>query len=161
MTGGVLGPDEQYEDERFADMVFEEVAAGNCLFLECSFVGVSFGDCALRTCRFTDVTMREVRIVGTDLAETGWQDVTLTGCALAGVQAYSARWRRVVFRDGKLDSVNFRGGDRSQEVTVGPGLRKSPGRRERRRRCGLGNPGTARSSARRATAGPPRRAGPS
>ena len=95
MTGGVLRPDEQYEDERFADTVFDEVAAGNCLFLECSFVGVSFGDCALRKCRFTDVTMREVRIVGTNLAETGWQDVTLTGCALAGcrpIRPGGAEW---------------------------------------------------------------------
>ena len=45
-----------------------------------------------------------------DLAETGWQDVTLAGCALAGVQAFSASMRRVTFRDGKLDSVNFRSG---------------------------------------------------
>ena len=43
-----------------------------------------------------------------DLAETGWQDVTLAGCALAGVQAFSASMRRVTFRDCKLDSVNFR-----------------------------------------------------
>jgi len=109
MTGGELRPDEQYDGERFADAVFDEVAAGNCLFLDCSFVNVSFRECRLRKCRFTDTTMREVRIVATDLAETAWQDVTLTGCALAGVQAYSAEWRRVACRDGKLDSVNFRG----------------------------------------------------
>ncbi len=48
--------------------------------------------------------------MSTDLAETGWQDTTLTGCALAGVQAFSASMRRVTFRDGKLDSVNFRSG---------------------------------------------------
>jgi len=54
--------------------------------------------------------MAEVRFVATDLAETGWQDVTLTGCALAGVPAFSAALRRVTFRDGKLDSVNFRAG---------------------------------------------------
>jgi uncharacterized protein YjbI with pentapeptide repeats len=105
-----LRTDEQYDGERFADAVFDQATARNSLFLDCSFAGVSFSDCNLRKCRFTDTAMREVRIVGTDLAETGWQDVTLTGCALAGVQAYSAGWRRVVFRDGKLDSVNFRGG---------------------------------------------------
>ena len=53
--------------------------------------------------------MAEVRFVATDLAETGWQDVTLTGCALAGVPAFSSALRRVTFRDSKLDSVNFRG----------------------------------------------------
>ena len=54
--------------------------------------------------------MAEVRFVATDLAETGWQDVTLTGCALAGVPVFSAGLRRVTFRDSKLDSVNFRAG---------------------------------------------------
>ncbi len=54
--------------------------------------------------------MAEVRFVATDLAETGWQDVTLTGCALAGIPVFSAGLRRVTFRDGKLDSVNFRAG---------------------------------------------------
>ena len=48
--------------------------------------------------------------MASDLAETGWQDVTLAGCALAGVQAFSASMRRVTFRDCKLDSVNFRSG---------------------------------------------------
>jgi len=46
--------------------------------------------------------------VATDLAETSWQDTTLDGCALAGVQAFSSALRRVRFRGGKLDSMNFR-----------------------------------------------------
>ena len=106
---GDLEPDEDYEGLRFAEATYDEAAAGRCHFLDCSFVGVSFGGSRLRKSRFTGVTLREVRFVATDLAETGWQDTTLTGCALAGVQAYSAELRRVVFRDGKLDSVNFRG----------------------------------------------------
>ena len=48
--------------------------------------------------------------MASDLAETGWLDTTLAGCALAGVQAFSASMRRVTFRDCKLDSVNFRSG---------------------------------------------------
>ena len=106
---GDLEPDGDYEGLRFAEATFDEAAAGRCHFLDCSFVGVSFGGSRLRKSRFTGVTLREVRFVATDLAETGWQDTTLTGCALAGVQAYSAVLRRAVFRDGKLDSVNFRG----------------------------------------------------
>ncbi len=54
--------------------------------------------------------MRDTRFVATDMAETGWLDTALTGCALAGVQAFSASLRRVTFRDCKLDSVNFRSG---------------------------------------------------
>jgi len=46
--------------------------------------------------------------VACDLSETGWQDVALAGCALAGAQVYTASLRRVTFTDCKLDSVNFR-----------------------------------------------------
>jgi uncharacterized protein YjbI with pentapeptide repeats len=67
--------------------------------------GVSYGAAERRT---SDVALRDTRFVATDLAETGWQDTTLDGCALAGVQAYAAALRRVCFRGGKLDSVNFR-----------------------------------------------------
>ena len=63
----------------------------------------SFDGGSLRKARFTDIPLRETRFVACDLAETGWQDVTLAGCALAGVQAFSASMRRVTFRDAKLD----------------------------------------------------------
>ena len=107
---GELEPDEDYEGLRFAEVTFGEAAAGGCHFLDCEFRGVSFGGgLAGRRSRFTGVALREVRFVATDLAESGWQDTTLTGCALAGVQAFSAALRRVVFAGGKLDSVNFRG----------------------------------------------------
>jgi uncharacterized protein YjbI with pentapeptide repeats len=106
---GDLEPGEDYEGLRFANATFDEAAAGGCHFLDCEFLGVSWHGGRLRKSRFTDVTLRDTRIVATDLAETGWQDTTLAGCALAGVQAFSAALRRVVFRDGKLDSVNFRG----------------------------------------------------
>jgi uncharacterized protein YjbI with pentapeptide repeats len=105
---GDLEPDENYEGLRFADTTFDEADAGGCHFLDCSLAGVSFGGGRLRKSRFTDATLLQVRFVATDLAETGWQDTVLTGCALAGVQAFSAALRRVRFRDGKLDSVNFR-----------------------------------------------------
>jgi uncharacterized protein YjbI with pentapeptide repeats len=106
---GDLEPDEHYEGLRFAEATFDEVAAGGCHFLDCEFASVSFGGGQLRKSRFTEVSMLQVRFVATDLAETGWQDATLTGCALAGVQAFSAAARRVAFRGAKLDSVNFRG----------------------------------------------------
>jgi uncharacterized protein YjbI with pentapeptide repeats len=106
---GSLEPDEQYEGLRFAEAAFDDVEAGGCHFLDCEFGGVSFGAGRLRKSRFTEVSMLQVRFVATDLAETGWQDSTVTGCALAGVQAFSAAARRVSFRSAKLDSVNFRG----------------------------------------------------
>jgi uncharacterized protein YjbI with pentapeptide repeats len=105
---GDLEPDGDYEGLRFAEATFDETVAGGCHFLDCSFVRTSFSGGRLRKSRFTDVFMREVRFVATDLAETGWQDTTLDGCALAGVQAFSAALRRVTVRGGKLDSANFR-----------------------------------------------------
>jgi uncharacterized protein YjbI with pentapeptide repeats len=105
---GDLEPDEDYEGLRFADATFDDAAAGGCHFLDCSFANASFNGGRLRKGRFTDVTLGKVRFVATDLAETGWQDAVLEGCALAGVQAFSSALRRVTFRGGKLDSVNFR-----------------------------------------------------
>ena len=106
---GDLEPDEIYEGLRFGDTAFDDADAAETHFLDCEFADVSFGGGRLRKARFTDVSMLQVRLVATDLAETGWQDTVLTGCALAGVQAFSAAARRVKFRGGKLDSVNFRG----------------------------------------------------
>ncbi len=106
---GELDPDEDYEGLRFAETAFDDATAGGCHFLDCEFSGVSFGGGRLRKSRFTNVTMTQVRLVAVDLAETGWQDTVLDGCALAGVQAFSCALRRVRIKDAKLDSVNFRG----------------------------------------------------
>ncbi len=106
---GDLAEGGEYEGLRFAEATYDEAAAGGCHFLDCTFANVSFGGGRLRRSRFTDTRMRDTRFVATDLAETRWQDAVLTGCALAGVQAFSAVMRRVTFREGKLDSVNFRG----------------------------------------------------
>ena len=107
---GSLEPDEEYDGYLFADTAFGDAHAGNCHFLDCEFAGISFDGGRLRKARFTDTRLRDVRFVASDLAETGWLDTTLGGCALAGVQAFSVSMRRVTFRDGKLDSVNFRSG---------------------------------------------------
>ena len=107
---GDLEPDEEYDGALFADASFTDTAAGNCHFLDCEFASVSFDGGRLRKSWFTDTRVRDTRFVAGDLAETGWLDTSLTGCALAGVQAFSASMRRVTFRDCKLDSVNFRSG---------------------------------------------------
>ena len=91
---GGLEPDEEYDGLAFADASFADADAGNGHFLDCEFAGVSFDGGRLRKARFTDTRLREVRFVASDLAETGWLDTTLAGCALAGVQAFSASMRR-------------------------------------------------------------------
>jgi uncharacterized protein YjbI with pentapeptide repeats len=106
---GDLEADGDYEGLRFSDVAFDQIGAGGYHVLDCSFATVSFGGGRLRKTRFAGTRLDQVRFVATDLAETGWQDVTLTGCVLAGVQMFSAGLRRVVFGQCKLDSVNFRG----------------------------------------------------
>src|SRR6202035_2176348 len=106
---GELELDEDYEGVRFADATFDEAFAGGCHFLDCAFSAVSFAGGRLRKSRFTDVALRDTRFVATDLSETGWQDVTLAGCALAGGQAYTAALRRVRFGDCVLRDVDFGG----------------------------------------------------
>ena len=56
----------------------------------------------------SDVWFSETRFVALDIAESSWTDVWLSGCVLAGVQAFAGVLRRVDFRNCKLDSVNFR-----------------------------------------------------
>ena len=41
---GGLEPDEEYDGLLFSGVSFDEAAAGNCHFLDCSFLNVSFGD---------------------------------------------------------------------------------------------------------------------
>ena len=76
MTGGVLRPDEQYEGERFADAVFDEVAAGNCLLRDPDFgsarlTRVSFPGCTLTGADFTKATCTDVDLRGASLGITG------------------------------------------------------------------------------------------
>jgi uncharacterized protein YjbI with pentapeptide repeats len=106
---GSLAAAETYEGYHFADVTFADIRAGNYSFLECAFSNVTLEGGRMRKSRFTDTWLRDVRLVATDLAETGWLDTTLIGCAAAGVQAFGASLRRVSFHDCKLDSVNFRG----------------------------------------------------
>ena len=78
-------------------------------FMECAFSEVTLENVTARRSRFSDVWLRDVRLLSVDLAESAWLDATFVGCAVAGLQAFGATLRRVVFHECKLDSVNFRG----------------------------------------------------
>jgi uncharacterized protein YjbI with pentapeptide repeats len=106
---GGLCPDTAYDCERFADATFTNERAGSSRFAECVFSVVSFQGGRLQRARFSDVWLREVRLIATSLAETRWIDAVVAGSVAAGVEAFGAQLRRVVFRGCKLDSVNFRG----------------------------------------------------
>lgn len=105
---GVWSPRADYDTVHFGEGAAEDVDASGSRFMECAFTGTAFEGGRLRRARFLEVWGREMRFVGTDLAETSWQDGTLLGSVAAGAQVYSAELTRVVFQGCKLDAVNFR-----------------------------------------------------
>lgn len=104
-----LGYDGDYDRVLFAGRDFTGADAGGARFTECAFTdGTGFDGGQLRRARFSDVWFAQARMVSLDLAESSLTDVWLTGCVLAGVQAFSLAGRRLLLRGCKLDSVNFR-----------------------------------------------------
>ncbi|MET9774666.1 pentapeptide repeat-containing protein [Streptomyces sp. NPDC006367] len=87
---------------------YEGADLGGIRFLESALTSVQFAAGRMRRARFNDVWMHTVRWVATDLSETDWRDVEVTAGHFAGLELFSARLRRVVFRDCKFDSVNMR-----------------------------------------------------
>lgn len=98
----------EYDCVLFDGLTFDDPEAPNSHFLECAFHHVTVSKGKLSRCRLRDVWLRDVRLTGTNLAESSWLDITVLGSSLAGIQVFGAELRRVAFRGCKLDSVNFR-----------------------------------------------------
>lgn len=92
----------------FEQAEFDSPRAPNTRFLECAFRRVSISGGTLQRSSLRDVWARDLRLTGTNLAESHWHEVIMLGSALAGVQVFGAELRNVVFSGCKLDSVNFR-----------------------------------------------------
>ena len=105
---GGLSPDGNYDTAHFDQLAFDDVSAANARFLECAFTRVSFQGGQLRRARFSQIWLRDVRVIGTVLAETDWQDATFVATVVAGAETFGAQLRKVTFRECKLDSVNLR-----------------------------------------------------
>ncbi|MFC6882398.1 MULTISPECIES: pentapeptide repeat-containing protein [Actinomadura] len=105
---GVWGPDGDHDSVHFDGGRVAGVDAPGSRFLECAFTGVALEGGGMRRSRFIDVWANEFHIVGTDLAETEWQDSVLLGSVAAGIQIFGSSLSRVVFRSCKLDGINFR-----------------------------------------------------
>jgi uncharacterized protein YjbI with pentapeptide repeats len=82
--------------------------AGGARFLESAITDCAFDGTGLRRTRMNELWASGSRFTGVSLAESDWLDSALVGCSLAGVEAFGAVLRRVVFRRCKLDSVNLR-----------------------------------------------------
>lgn len=108
---GRIEREETYEWIRFEGEVFDSADAGSCRFGESVFSSVSLDRTRLRRARFDDTWWHTPRLVGVDAAESTWLDSTVTAGVWAGVEAHGAEFRRIVFHQCKLDSVNFRATD--------------------------------------------------
>ncbi|WP_372411093.1 pentapeptide repeat-containing protein [Streptomyces luteireticuli] len=97
-----------YEWVHFDGSVFEDVDGGSSLFSESAFSSVTFNRGRYRRSRFDDVWLHNIRMVGTDLAESRWLDGECIGGVLAGTEIHGAEMYRTVFHQCKLDSVNLR-----------------------------------------------------
>ncbi len=105
---GDLDAELDYDTVLFERAEFDDPQGPNARFLDCAFRQVSISDGRMPRASLRGVWLRDVRFTGTLLAESGWQDVTVIGSSLAGVQLFGAELRRVVFSGCKLDSVNLR-----------------------------------------------------
>jgi uncharacterized protein YjbI with pentapeptide repeats len=106
---GAWGPDGDHDTVHFAATRIMDADARGTRFLDCAFTGGVLEGGSLRGSRFLNVWADELRVVGTDLADTEWRDAALLGSVIAATPLSGARLRRVTFRGCKLDGVNFRG----------------------------------------------------
>jgi uncharacterized protein YjbI with pentapeptide repeats len=111
-----LRRDWNYDLCRFESAQEQGADVGSSRFAECAFENVQFDELRMRRTRQTDVWWRGSRMLSTDLAESEWLDVTVLSSALAGIEAFNSKLRRVVFQRCKLDAVNFRGAELHEVV---------------------------------------------
>lgn len=100
--------EDDYDTVHIDDLTVKDAQIAGGRFMECAVTRTTFEGGGFRRARFIETWFRETRIVGTDLAESGWQDVTFIDGVLAGPALYGATLSRAVFQGCKLDSVNLR-----------------------------------------------------
>ncbi|MEU0939627.1 MULTISPECIES: pentapeptide repeat-containing protein [unclassified Embleya] len=105
---GELERDGDHEFAHFDGDAFVESVAGGSAFTSSAFSSVTFTGGRYRRARFDDVWLHSVRVVGSDLVDTSWMDAEFAASVLAGIEAFGATMRRVVFHHCKFDSVNLR-----------------------------------------------------
>ncbi|WP_037913146.1 pentapeptide repeat-containing protein [Actinacidiphila yeochonensis] len=106
---GPLEPEGDYDTVHLHQREFgPRSAAEGARFLEAAVTDCVFDGTGMRRARMNDLWVSGTRFTGVSLVESEWLDSSLTGCSLAGVEAFGAVLRRVRFRRCKLDSVNLR-----------------------------------------------------
>ncbi|GAB2658130.1 pentapeptide repeat-containing protein [Nocardia goodfellowii] len=105
---GELEADQEYDNLHLAGCHFDAPDCRGSRFTESVLTESTVTQGSLRFTRFADVWMRGVRLVGTNLGQTDWQDAELVDSAWSGVEIVSAGLRRIRFEGCKFEGVNFR-----------------------------------------------------
>ncbi len=105
---GAFSVGQAYDGTHFDHQALDDLDGSNTQFLECAFTGITLTGGSLRRSHWAETWLRDVRLVGTSLAETSWSDVAMVSVAASGSEMFGAVLRRVVLRGCKLDSVNLR-----------------------------------------------------
>ncbi|MFC9894741.1 pentapeptide repeat-containing protein [Nocardia sp. NPDC127579] len=105
---GDLEPDQEYDNLHLDGREFDEPDCRGTRFVESALTELTVLRGSFRFGRFTDAWLRGVRLVGTNLGQSDWQDTELIDSAWSGVEIVSAGMRRIRFESCKFESVNFR-----------------------------------------------------
>lgn len=105
---GGLADGGDYDTVHFDQVTFTDENASGARFLECALTRVTIAGGRFRRARFSGSWLKDVRMTLPDLAETGWDQTTVAGGVIAGVQAFGSVWNQAVLSGCKLDSVNLR-----------------------------------------------------
>lgn len=106
---GDLTREGDYTESLFADIEFEDFDAGSSRVGQSAFTRVAFTNGRFPRTHLNDVWFNRTRWVSVNLAEADLLDVTVLGSFLAGVEAYGAKLRRVIFQECKINTLNLRG----------------------------------------------------
>ncbi len=106
---GDLEREARYESLHLDQRTLDGVDSNRSRFFECAFTGVTVEGGNYRQVQLRDVWIEATRWIASDLVGGDWLDVQLSASLLAGVQLFDGQFRRVTFRECKLDSVNLRG----------------------------------------------------
>nr|WP_221333347.1 pentapeptide repeat-containing protein [Nocardia transvalensis] len=100
--------DTEYESVHIDATTFDEVDARGIRLTESALTAAAFTGGTLRYSRFDDVWLRNVRLIGTNLGQSGWLNAEFVDCALSGAEAVGSQLRRIRFEGCKFESVNLR-----------------------------------------------------
>lgn len=106
---GAVEPEGDYSWRHARDVVWDAgTSAEHASFSKTLFTGVTLAGGTWAHATLEDVGFQEPRFLRPDLSRSRWRGVEVRGGIASGVQWHDADIRRAVFREVKLDLVNFR-----------------------------------------------------